>query len=339
MECGDWLVYPWQVDAQVTRWQERYAQYVSVETLQQYTRHHVHAITVTDRATDAQGKVKLLFFVPHAHEPAGTAACMNFIQQVLSGQHLDGAPSTLMRERILQEALLTFIPDGNPYGRSRCPEPVWEGRRYNNREFINMVFGIGALYSDDPLKPRWERFKRVGHFSVAEEAPARIGLVYEQIGPYEYIEPNRGDPRGTLARLVRQLTTARRYDGVLNLHQTEFEGRAEFQNCMVILPALQSELPRPLQEHNWTLAEAILANWRGVGGHPTPLELREARPEPLHAQSQVAPWAELVRSAPMLTIEIQNNSPQTPAEQQLLLMDTAIWTTIALTLDAWRPMA
>ncbi|MFH1086335.1 MAG: M14 family zinc carboxypeptidase, partial [Chloroflexota bacterium] len=269
MERADWLVYPWQVDLKVREWLERYPQLVQHQEVEQYTRHKVHALTVTDSEVPADAKRSALFFVPHAHEPAGTAACMNCIQQLLTGHHLDGAPSTLQREAILRQAALTFIPDGNPYGRARCPEPWWDGRRYNNREFINMVFGIGDLYSDDPAKPRRETFKRVGYFRADVAAPARIGLVYEQIGQWEYIEPNRGDPRGALARLVAQLAAqlapTTRFDLTLNLHQTEFEGAPERENCMVILPALQPDLPRPEQQRNEALAEAVLGAWRGVG--------------------------------------------------------------------------
>jgi len=335
MERAEWLAYPWQVDVQVRAWLERYPQLVQHQEVEQYTRHKVHAITITDGATPPAEKKMALFFVPHAHEPAGTAACMNAIQQLLTGHHLDGAPSTLQREAILRQVALTFIPDGNPYGRARCPEPWWDGRRYNNREFINMVFGIGDLHSQDTEKPRWETFKRVGYFRADEAAPARIGLVYEQIGPWEFIEPNRGDARGALARLVAQLAGAARYDLTLNLHQTEFEGYPDGQNCMVMLPALQGELPPDLQQRNQALAEAIMGAWRGVGGRPTPV-----RPPGggggwrLHAQAQSVPWANLMRAGAMLTLEIHNNNPQTPAEQQLLLYDAAIWAAVGALLAA-----
>jgi hypothetical protein len=328
MQTRDWLVYPWQIEAQVARWQARFPALLRVDTEEQYTRHRLFALTVSDPAVPAGGKRRALFFVPHAHEPAGTAACMGFVHQLLTGHHLDGCPSTLQREVLLREAVLTFIPDGNPYGRARCPEPWWDGRRYNNREFINMVFGIGEVHSEDPLKPRWERFKRVESFDVAEEAPARIGLVYEQVSASGYIEPNRGDPRGALARLIARLTAEAPYDLALGLHQTEFEGAPDGQDCMIIVPELLAELAAPRQAETRALAGAILEAWRGVGGHPRPLEERAARRLRLHAQSSRIAWEELMRAGAFLTIEIMNNSPTVPAEQQLLLADAALWSSL-----------
>ena len=188
MDRRDWVVYPWQVDAKVAQWQRRFPQYIDVEFVEQYTRHRVYALTATDKSIPADGKRKHLFFVAHATEPVGTAGCMNFINQLLVGKHLDGCPSTLFRERILREAVLTFIPDANPYGSARCPEPFWEGKRYDDDEFSSIVFGIGDLYSGAPLTPQWGWFKRVKAFSVKAEAPARIGLIYEQVSEYEYVE-------------------------------------------------------------------------------------------------------------------------------------------------------
>ena len=336
MERRDWLVYPWQVDARVARWLERHPDTVRAEWLEQYTRHKVWSVAVSDWSAPAEAKRTILFCVPHAHEPAGTAGCMNAIEQLVSGRHLDGAPSTLDRERILQAAVLLFIPDGNPYGRSRCPEPVWEGRRYNNREFINMVFGIGALYSTEPAKPRWETFKRVSAFSVREEAPARIGLAYEQVDEYDYVEPGRGDDRATLARAIRRLGERYALDHVLALHQTEFEGR-EGYNCMAMLPGIQAELPEPLQRADTSWAEALNTAWRRAGGSPTPIDRGIADRPPagagLHRRGMGGVWHELQAAGPYLVAEIQNNSPLTPAEDQLLLMDTAIWASVAHLLD------
>ena len=341
MEPRDWIVYPWQVDGQVAQWATHFPHLLDVTLVKQYTQHKVYALTVTDKNVAAETKRKHLFYVPHAHEPAGTAGCLNFIEQLLTGHHLDGTPSTLLREPILQGALLTFIPDANPFGRSRCPEPFWEGRRYNNREFINMVFGMGELYAADPAKPRWERFKRVQSFSTAEHAPARLGLVYEQVGEHEYVEPGRYDERASLVKLLQPLQTQHGYDQILTLHQTEFEGRDE--ECEAILPEIQSTLSEARQAYNRQWAEALTEAWAGVGGRPR-TALRDglfndwSDQLQLHRRMKPGLLAELQQAAPFLTLEIRNNHPQTPAEQQLLLMDTAIWRSVELLL-AHRPSA
>ena len=332
MERRDWWVYPWQVDAKVAEWQRRFPQLLRVDAQEQYTRHRVWAITVADKTTPDDGKARHLVFVPHAHEPAGTAACMSLINQLLTGKHSDGCPSTLRPREILERAVLTFIPDGNPYGRSRCPEPVWEGDRFNNREFINMVFGIGDQRAEDTTKPRWERFKRVDSFSLAEEAPARLGLVYEPVDACTYVEPNRGDPRSALVQIVDRLSADCAYDHVLGLHQTEFEGYVGDANCMVILPGLQDDLLESRQVRNSELAETMMETWRQVGGRPTPMRAGRRDPSRFQRQAQVIPWEALQRGGAFLTVEIQNNCPRTLAEQQLLLMETAMVRSIAFML-------
>jgi hypothetical protein len=95
-----------------------------------------------------------------------------------------------------------------------------------------------------------------------------------------------------------------------------------------MLPELLPELPAPHQADTRALAEAILEGWRSVGGRPRPLEERTARRFRLQAQSSRMPWAELMRAGAFLTLEIMNNNPATPAEQQLLLADAAIWTSL-----------
>jgi hypothetical protein len=262
---------------------------------------------------------------------------MNFVHQLLTGHHLDGTPSTLVREPVLQQTVLTFIPDANPFGRARCPEPFWEGQRYNNREFINMVFGIGELYSADPRKPQWERFKRVDAFSMQESVPTRLGLVYEQVDEQRYVEPGRYDERASLVKLIQQLRTQYTYDQVLSIHQTEFEGLDI--DCEAILPDLQSELPEERQAYNRQWAETLHAAWAGVGGTPRP-ELRGGLFRgwtdqlQLHRRMKSGFFHELQRAAALLTLEIRNNHPATPAEQQLLLMDTAIWRSVEFLLAA-----
>ena len=320
MELGDWIAYPHQVDAKVADWQARFPGLLDVDLLYQYTRHKVYALTVTDKRVPDQAKRKHLFFVPHAHEPAGTVGCMNFVSQLLTGKHLDGCPSTVDRESILRETLLTFIPDGNPYGRTRSPEPFWEGAHFNNTEFMSLVFGIDTLY--------WENFKRVARWSAKEDVPARLGIVYEQVNEYDYVEPNRGDEDASLVKLVAKLRERYIYDQVLNLHQTELEHCVQGENCFAILPALQDELSKEHQEYNLQWARELAEAWASVGGKPLPLREPGGRKSALHRQSPVVPWADLQRRCPTLTVEIQNNSPNTPHEKQLLLMDTAIWRSV-----------
>jgi hypothetical protein len=98
---------------------------------------------------------------------------------------------------------------------------------------------------------------------------------------------------------------------------------------MVILPALQHELDSDRQACNLAWSEALNVAWREVGGRPTPVRGDGPSRGKVQRQSDTVPWAGLQRAGAYLTIEIQNNSPATPAEQQLLLFDTVIWRSIA----------
>ena len=314
MDIGNWPAYPHQVDQLVAAWQRKYSRYLRVDSLTQYLRQKVYMLTVTDPSVPARKKRKQMFTVPHAHEPAGTVGSLNFIHQLLTGRHLDGAKSTLDRKRILKETLVSFNPDSNPGGRMRAPVHFWDGSRYTNDEFWEWMRGI------DP--DSGERFKRVARWSIRKEHPLRIGIVYEQLNSHEFVEPNR-DRGSSLLRLVRKYCRRWRYDQYLSLHQTEFQNRKDRANAMIILPVLHAELPAKLQEYNEAWAWDIIHRWKSVGARP----IAEVKPlgygEP-HRSWFIQCWGPLQKKTPCITVEIQNNNKRTPPEKQLLLADTAI---------------
>ena len=128
----NWLAKPHQIEPQMLRWQADYPDLVELDIVEQYIGLNTYAVTVTDKNVKGDNKEKLVFAVPHAHEPAGTVACMDFVNQLLTGNHLDGSVSDIPnREAILENCILSFIPDANPDGRSRAPRPARcpQGRR------------------------------------------------------------------------------------------------------------------------------------------------------------------------------------------------------------------
>ncbi|NPV08283.1 MAG: hypothetical protein HPY83_10040 [Anaerolineae bacterium] len=315
MKLSDWPAYPHQVDALVRRWREAHPGLISVEALPQYTRHRVYALTVSDGPDDQQDKRGLICAVPHAHEPAATVGILDFVNELLTGQHLDRRPSELDRERILRRCLLTFIPDANPGGRARSPQPYWDGRSLSNNDFLDVAFGIDARTEG--------RFKRVARWSMLEDVPARLGIVYEQVSEHEYVEPNR-DEGSSLVRLSRAMQARHRYHCQVHLHQTEFDWQGKDPtNCMAILPALQDELPEGLQRQNLALAGRMIEAWREVGGHPLP----EPRPfgygEPARGWF-VRCWGEVQRRMPDVLVEVQNNNRNTAPVQQMALCSAGI---------------
>ncbi|MEW6355078.1 MAG: M14 family zinc carboxypeptidase [Planctomycetota bacterium] len=314
MELKNWPSYPHQVDKLVEQWQEKYPRYLIVDFLTQHLRQKVYMLTVTDRDAPQRGKKKQMFTVPHAHEPAGTVGSLNFIHQLLTGHHLDGTASTLDRKRILEKTLISFNPDSNPGGRMRSPVHFWDGTRYTNEEFWAWMRGI------DP--ETLSMFKRVARWSIREENPLRIGIVYEQLNEHEFVEPNR-DMGSSLLRLVVRYCNKWRYDQYLSLHQTEFQGRADRANAMIILPVVQTEIGQELQECNMNWAMDIIGQWKRAGARPIEAVKPLNYGEP-HRSWFIECWGWLEKQMPCITVEIQNNNPDTPPEKQLLFMDVAI---------------
>jgi len=318
---NNWISHPEDIEARVAEWQTAYAELLKVDSLRQFTGRPVFALTVTNRHIPAERKKKLLVFTPHAHEPACNAACMNVVSELLTGKTIGGEPTDLDRERILGETLLTFLPDANPEGTARAPVEAWDGSQYTNDEFWTWMRGV------DPVTGKM--WKRLNVWDDREEdpLPARHGIVYEQLDSHRYVEPNR-HPESSLMRLIERCRGRHDYDMLLDLHQTEFVNSPH--NCMVLLPCVFDELPESLRTHERAWADAVVAAWRQVEG-ASPIE----HSEPLgytgeQRQYFVDVWSGIYATTPLITIEIQNNSPRTPPELQLYLEQIAIETSIQL---------
>jgi hypothetical protein len=308
------LAKPSQTEPKILEWAERFGKLVRLRTLKTFSGHTAYAVTVTD--SEAVGeKQGLLVAQPHAHEPATTAGMMNFMCRMLRGAGLDGEPAPFDRRRLLREIEVTFIPDGNPFGRSRAPEDFWDGRRYTNEEFLKIAFGRDAS---------GQRFPRQGRWSLDDQQPATVGIVYEQISEKVFVEPNR-DRESTFLRLVRRVLDGGRVDRFLSLHQTEFE--SSDHNCEIILPFMQGELPERIRDANERWGRAVIQAWRHAGANPI------ADPRPLgYGEDQLryfrACWPDIYRSKPAVTVEVQNNNTRTPPETQRKLQETAIHTSL-----------
>ena len=321
-----WISRPDDVEAKVKEWQGTVGGLLEVQALWQPTGRPVYALTATDPSVDEGGKRKLLAFVPHAHEPAPTAACVSVLSMILTGKALDGSEAPFDAEEVRRKLLVTLIPDANPDGTARAPVESWDGSQYTNEEFWAWMRG-----PDPNTGLMW---KRVDLFDVREEEnlPERLGIVYEPISEYEYVEPNR-HPRSSLMRHLRRLTQRRRYDALLDLHQTEFE-RSD-RNCMMILPTTFYEQPSDLQEEETAWAREIVEAWRQAGARP----IEEIRPLGYTGEQRqyfVDVWGPYYQRHAIVTSEVQNNSPATPPAQQRLLSEIAIEVTLRRLLEG-RP--
>jgi len=310
-----WIAMPAQVETCVLGWAHEYPAHVSVTTLSQFDGHTVYAVTVTGPSAGGSVKPGLLCAVPHAHEPAGTAACMSVLCQLITGQTLEGEPSKHDVVAIRNGVVVTIIPDANPGGRARAPVDAWDGMQYTNEEFLACAFGVDARSG--------QRFPRPNRWRVGELEASRLGIVWEQVGADTYVEPNR-DPGSSLFRLTRQLSAERTYNRWLDLHQTEFEGTD--RNCQVLLPVTQDELPPPIRDENQTWGHEITQAWEALGARPAP-------PQALgYTGSQrdyfVTLWGEHYRRTPEVSTEVQNNRASTPPQTQRDLQEAAIWVSI-----------
>jgi hypothetical protein len=319
-----WISHPDDVQAKVREWQESVGELLHVDALVQPTGRPVFALTATDPTVPEEAKRKLLAFVPHAHEPAPTAACVNVLNMVLTSRGLDGAEAPFDAAEVRRKLLVTFIPDANPDGTARAPVERWDGSQYTNEEFWAWMRG------PDPQTGRM--WKRVDLFDVRQEEslPERIGIVYEPISEFGYVEPNR-HPRSSLMRHLKALTRARRYDALLDLHQTEFE-RSD-RNCMVILPTTYDEQPKARREEEMALAQEIVSAWREAGGRP----IEAIKPLGYTGEQRqyfVDVWGPYCQTHAIVTSEVQNNNPATPPAQQQRLSEIAIATTMKRLLAA-----
>ena len=318
MELGRWLAMPQQVEAQVARWEREFPQRFHVESHTQYTGHRVFALTVSEDVSSAAGKPAAWFCVPHAHEPAGTAAIMDVIQQLLTGRDLAGQPAAFDYRAARERLTLVFNPDANPGGRTWAPCVWWDGSRYTNDEFWTWMRGV-----DPETGGMW---KRVACWSLHDDHPLRRGIVYEQLNQHEFVEPNR-DAGSSLVRLHRRMDERYRFRRAMHLHQTEFEGAEH--NCMINLPVLQAELPPAIQAANVAWGQSVIDRWASMGASPMPAP----RGFPYVRDTETVRWfrdcwGAAQQRAPEVVVEVQNNNPRTSPAQQLALELAAIQVTI-----------
>ena len=319
-----WISHPDEVDAKVAEWNEKYPGIVTLESMIQFAGRMVWAVTITDKRVDDAAKKKTIFFKPHAHEPAPIAGQVNVINMLLAGETLDGRPTEFDNERVLKQSLLTFLVDANPDGTARAPVEYWDGSQYTNEEFWAWMRGV-----DPDTGKMWKRVD-IWDDTKEEKLPTRYGIVYEQISEHEYVEPNRHH-RSSLFQWIFELWKRHEWDQMFSLHQTEFVNQDE--NCMIILPCLYDEQPEHLQQYEMAWGQRLVEAWGEMdGGRPIP-DIKPLGYTGQQRQYFVERWGEFYNKVPIITSEIQNNSPQTPPELQMRLNEVAIRETIEFALE------
>lgn len=306
------------------QWHERFPDHTRLDTWRQMDGRLVVGLTI---GTSVSGgptcapPFRLLVAVPHAHEPAPTAAAVDLAAQLLDRAHLDGTPTALPVREILGAALVTLLPDVNPEGRSRSPVRCWDGTACDNETFWKHAFGIAA---------DGERFGRYPEWLFSEHRPRQVGLVYEQITPDRYVEPNTSR-RSTYARASDELFATHRYTHMLDMHQHEWPEAA-------LLPAEFETLPGSDQDQISRWAERLLAAWRAIGAAPRPQPAIPYRGQP-RQQFFLEFWRNRCPGMLRLTSEVRNNRlepgggvERTPMGRQFRTALAALEATVTLPL-------
>lgn len=291
-------------------WAAEYPDRVVLHAWPQYGGEQVRGLTLGDDGRERP--VRLLVAVPHAHEPAPTAAILNLAAGLLTGRRLDGSPDAAAAG-ILGRCLLTLLPDTNSQGRARSPRRVWDGE-LDNDAFLKVAFGVAA---------DGERFGRYPEWRPSEHHPARVGIVYEQVEEDLWVEPNTSR-RSTHSRALDDLFARYRYTHHLDMHQHEGDEAA-------LLPATYDDLPPDRQERLNAWVGVVLGAWEAAGirhkgsyvpyrGQPRQQFFREF-------------WAARCPGMLRLTTETRNNrhiptDEPTPLERQFRSASIALQATL-----------
>ena len=309
-------ITPRSAPAYVVTPDEADAEVASIETLPgaridrypQFGGRTVYAITLPCRV--GRG-LRLMVGRPHAHEPAGTAACFEIVRQLTDPDFVNRDWHDAIRDLFT----VTFVADANPSGSQHAPVRFWDGKEIPNEEFFLLMFGESG---ESP----GERFPRVAWWDASQVVPPeQIGIAYERLDQFIYVEPNR-DRRSTYFRSFFQLDEEHRYQVWLDLHQTEYVDSPN--NCHVAAPTDLSGHSARLRDLYGSLADAILRRWRVEGGTPIP----DPRTPYLDNEDQFRllsnAWSDIDQRLVHVLTEVQNNNPRTPVDMQVRLSLAAI---------------
>lgn len=315
---GDYHVTPDEVDGLVGELETMDEPGLDVRAFQQHTGRNVYALTFSDPEYDDAQKQRLFVSRPHAHEPAGTAACTELVK-TLAGYRDYADRNGEWRQWVLENFVVTLVPDANPGGSQRAPVKFWDGSEIPNEQFFLWMFGESG---DTP----GERFPRVDTWDSREVTPpALLGIAYEQIDAHTYVEPNR-DHRSTFFRSFFECDAIHHYSVWLDLHQTEYVNSD--RNCHIALPTMFDALPQELREQHRVLGEAVHARWAREGATPFDHPLASYQNNQVQRDFLARVWAPISGRMVHLVTEVQNNNVRTPVGTQVRLQLAAVLETM-----------
>lgn len=306
-----------QLEEKLEQWQKIAGSNMKVEYALSYSGHKVYAITLSNFDVPREDKTALYVAQPHAHEPATTAGIIDVIEQLVTVKDLAGNPTRLDVEGILASTIVTFNPIGNPYGRENAPYLFWDGTKVSNQQFWCIMRGENP---DDP----GQMWHRLDVFDVREmKVPDPIGIVYEPIDEYRYVEPNRNQ-LSTYFKLFHRMDAQYGYQYWLDLHQTEFQHSPS--QCMILLP-LEESPSETIKQENGIWAEQVTKAWQDAGyiiNSPIPLPYTGTQ-----AEYFLHNWREIDQRMHRISTEVKNNAADFSPDRQLAAEALSIEVTLA----------
>jgi len=311
------LAKPAQIEEKIKEWKALNRKYIAFDSFDTFKGYKVNAVIFSKDPGRASGKV-LYFSQPHAHEPATTAGMMDVMEQLVTGKDLTGNETRLDVEKILSEMTVIFCPIGNPYGTDRAPVLYWDGSKYTNDVFWCIMFG------EDPDNPG-KRWNRLGQWDIREvKAPDPIGIAYEPIDEFTYVEPNRSQ-LSSYFKMFHKMNAAYGIKYWAELHQTEFV-KSE-NNCEILL-SWPEYVPADMRTVNIQWAERVTEAWKNSGFNPRRPSESVYSNDLKQAEYFRQNYLEINKKTHRLTSEIKNNGSDFPAEKQLKANRTVIETSI-----------
>jgi len=254
------------------------------------------------------GKPHVYVTRPHAHEPAGTAACFEWLKRLI-------APKSEWDRYVLENFRISFMPDANPSGSARAPVKFWDGAKIPNEMFFLWMFGESG-------EAEGERFPRLASWRIEDViSPRRIGIAYEQIDSSTYVEPNR-DHRSTFFKAYFDLHNREPVDVWVDLHQTEYIGSD--RNAHVNLPTNVDTLEARLESHTRALANQIHERWATEGAVPRDSPQVPYQNNKVQYDFLNVVWSSITSATLTVITEVQNNNPRTPVHDQVRFQFAAI---------------
>ena len=309
------IAKPVQIEEKINEWKALGCGYIKFDSIDTFSGYKVHALIFTNNPNE-NSKPAIYFSQPHAHEPATTAGMVDVIEQLATGRDLMGNKTRLDAEEILSELTVIFCPAGNPYGLDRAPVLYWDGTWCSNDKFWTIMFG------EDPENPG-KMWNRQGQWDIREvKAPNPIGIVYEPVDQYTYVEPNRSQ-LSSYFKMFHRLNAEYGIKYWAELHQTEFVD-SEYNN-MVIMPS-SNYTPENMNAVNRQWADAVTEAWKNIGFNP-------CEPVGFCYDGQQAEYfrqnySEINKKIYKLTSEVKNNGKDFTPEMQLQANVTAIISSI-----------